>query len=1037
MAKSKAPTSLGITRSGGTFACTWAFGEGNYGNGQGFMYSLSGGAQTSISIGAKTKAQNIVLSLGSFYPYTSSRLTSVTFWVRGNKKGKKGWSDWAGKAFYMGAPPVPSLTLTRDSEHEYTSTVSWSGPSDQANYPYVDCEAQTMFLKDTPSTDGRYVNWSGATGAWQGEYRENLAQASTESWTRWVRVRSRGCAGASAWVYAHHTYAKPNKPMNTKATATKDERGYEVLVEWTHSITAARPCETVEVQYLMGTPAEGLTCPVGASWTTVRRISGYNGTNKVSFHVDDLLDKDQCLFARVIAIHDTDTEYGDPVIADYGELKDADNLTIVERNDEEFRATISAENKSDVEDSRLVLLYMPASNAEGYIVAVSSVGTGVKTFSNIQFPDWSQEETVAFGVYAVVGTPVNVSVTDTEKYRIDPYTGKQLVRSTNVLSRGGSIPKTPKNVSVSSAGNGIAELSWEWSWSQATSAEISWANHSDAWNSTDEPETYEVSGTYASWWHIAGLEAGQWYFRVRFIRTEDESKVYSAYSETKQLDLASAPAVPILQLSTGVTTDEFTCYWDYTSTDGSPQAYAEICEATIDSNGVTYGDVIASVTTANQVSLSAKELGWVIGSTHYLCVALVSLSGKRSEQWSEPRTIAIATPPTCTLTNPFTVETIDIVETDDDDTETVSMQYTCNSLTAMPLTVEVTGADSTNTLSVYIVRAEHFDMARPDETKYDGQEGEIIFNTSVSGVSSITIDNESLIGSLDEDGRYTLVAEVRNQYDQVARDSIDFEVHWAHKAVMPEATCSMYKGVPKIELIQPEGYEEGDTCDIYRLSADKPVLIYKGAQFGETYTDPYPAIGELGGHRIVYRTATGSYMAADKTLAWLDLMKDEGDYLESKKSIIDFGEASVELYYNQDFSSSWEKDFKQTSYLGGSVQGDWNPAVLRSTSINVLTIPLIEQDTIDGLRRLAEYSGICHVRTIDGSSYTADVQVTENREHDTYGMLVSFELKASRVDSQELDGMTFEQWCELYDHLLTPDGYAMELPEGFILSDNE
>ena len=71
-----------------------------------------------------------------------------------------------------------------------------------------------------------------------------------------------------------------------------------------------------------------------------------------------------------------------------------------------------------------------------------------------------------------------------------------------------------------------------------------------------------------------------------------------------------------------------------------------------------------------------------------------------------------------------------------------------------------------------------------------------------------------------------------------------------------------------------------------------------------------------------------------------------------------------------------------------------------------------DDDTIAGLRRLAEYNGICHVRTPDGSSFDADVQVTESRTANSGMKSADFALKITRVDPEGLDGMTLEQWEE-------------------------
>ena len=129
--------------------------------------------------------------------------------------------------------------------------------------------------------------------------------------------------------------------------------------------------------------------------------------------------------------------------------------------------------------------------------------------------------------------------------------------------------------------------------------------------------------------------------------------------------------------------------------------------------------------------------------------------------------------------------------------------------------------------------------------------------------------------------------------------------------------------------------------------------------------------------------------------------------MHSKRTIIDFGGDKVELKYDLKFSSKWSKDFKETKYLGGAVQGDWNAAVSRTGNISGAVIPAHEEDTIEAMRRLSVYAGICHVRTPDGSSYPADVQVSESTERNG---VAEFSLSVTRVDPESMDGMTYDEW---------------------------
>ena len=470
------------------------------------------------------------------------------------------------------------------------------------------------------------------------------------------------------------------------------------------------------------------------------------------------------------------------------------------------------------------------------------------------------------------------------------------------------------------------------------------------------------------------------------------------------IDLSSAPAVPILQLSGGVITEEgtVTASWAYTSTDGSTQASAEVAEVTEENNETVY-TTLAVAESAQRVTISAQAAGWQTGESHLIAVRVASASGHMSE-WSDPAAVIIAEP---------LVAEISQISLEEQTITVDGVSRTVNSLTEMPLTVTVTGADEGGTTTVIIERAETYHVSRPDETEYNGFEGETVAVFSQTGEDQIVISNDDLIGHLDDGASYRLIATVQDGLGQSAEVTQEFEVHWDHQAQIPDAFADVRQeqAVAVLYPIAPAGAAETDVCDIYRLSVDRPELIYEGAAFGGTYVDPYPAIGPHGGHRFVLRTENDDYITSDDELAWTDLREAEGDTLMSDYAIIDFGTGRVYLEYELGITHSWKKDFTETKYLGGSVQGDWNPAVSRNGTISTV-MTTDDMDTIEEMRRLAVYAGICHVRTPDGSSYAADVQVSEAQKQATGHNIVEFSLTITRVDVETLDGMTYAEWQE-------------------------
>ena len=278
-----------------------------------------------------------------------------------------------------------------------------------------------------------------------------------------------------------------------------------------------------------------------------------------------------------------------------------------------------------------------------------------------------------------------------------------------------------------------------------------------------------------------------------------------------------------------------------------------------------------------------------------------------------------------------------------------------------------------------------------------------------SGQPTITINQKDLNGRLDDGAPYRLIVSSTDSYGQTDTKTIDFEVHWARQAEKPTAVVDMEEDAAVITVTAPDTAQAGDVCDIYRLTADIPELIVEGGAFGVAYVDPYPAIGENYGHRCVHRTLNGDYITEDMTPAWIDLTADDGDVLDIDYGIIDFDGRQLLFKYNTELTNTWSKDFQQTRYLGGSIVGDWNPGVSRQTTINAI-VTTDEDEDFQTLRRLADYTGICHVRTPEGSSYPADVQVGDSLSFSTGGLLANVTLTCTRVDPVELDGIPYSDW---------------------------
>ncbi|MBR2653270.1 MAG: hypothetical protein IKD59_01835, partial [Lachnospiraceae bacterium] len=635
----------------------------------------------------------------------------------------------------------------------------------------------------------------------------------------------------------------------------------------------------------------------------------------------------------------------------------------------------------------------------------------------------------------------------------------------------------PANVAVvESPLEGSVRVSWTWSWSAASEAEIAWADNEYAWESTNEPSTYRVKDNFATSWIVAGLEADKtWFFRVRLIDTSGDTEVVGPWSEMVSYNLAGNPERPALFLSKSVISpgDTVVARWVYIASGNDEQEYAEICLVTYDEDtgDPIYGDVIATAGAEQSVEI-ARE--WETDTTYYLALRTTSNTGRQSE-WSEVASLFVAPPVSISLVSSsitvdsamvyhrisfdtyITTETYindepnfishsqdssyrgftgcdqDFIDFMRGNFSEVSVSQSGNQMTvvtrdttvslgdptgdgvpeldSLPLTANITGAGASGTTILSIVRAENYYIDHPDEKNNDGYAGELIASRSIVGEGSISIRLSDVVGNLYDGGKYYLVGKIIDAYGRSASFQYPFWVDWSLKPHVPTVTIEMdpYQRIAKITPF----YDGVGRVDIYRISADKPELIYKDAQYGITYVDPYPALGEAGGHRLVCKSPySRSYVTYDGTLAWYDAGIDDRDILRDESMVIDVDGEQIVLPYNLELSNKWNKDFKRTSYLGGSVQGDWNPAVTRDLTANTVLVRGDDLDRQLSMRDLAGYAGIAHVRTPDGSSLTVNVQIDERQSYDS--RKISYTLTMQAIDPEALDGMTLTEWEEMH-----------------------
>lgn len=1028
--KSAAPSGLTISRDGLKFTIEWKIPAKKYEDGQWLWYRLhtkNAGASKwdwtkwkEIDVGKSATKKTVALDAKNYYPVSSKLLNAIEFKVKGKTKSDKKHTYTAAhstKTFTIYAPNAPSVSYSLDDTGANKGTFTWN-TSYEANDArhFARTQVQTALMTNYKGAiaNARFTNtsYTGASGTWA--ITEDGSPTQNKTFCRIVRVKSRGCAGDSGWGYAYHYYSIPERP-NIQSTGSKEigSSSRYVWANWVQASPQDRPVDSMELQYAIDTPESGERY-TGTSWSTGVTVAYHDYTVSADFNTDDGIAEDQIMWTRVQSIHDKKYAYSEPRVAARWALKSPSFDTVSATG---TTLTInSIERKTEVSDAKTAI-WMKIGNEEKGIIAI----TDKEGTITVTCPDVSGGNEYQIALKNFTGTSTPQSGASGTTYKLSP-----LMQSGWVYSETRKIAVPPKNITAMAVASDTVELTWDWSWKNADAATISWADHEDAWISTDAPTTYDVEDRETTW-HIGSLESAKtYYFRVRLRDTSGDEEVLSPWSDTVSVSLSETPTTPTLATTENYLAmdDTVICSVGYT---GNSKASIKIAEAINDEpvKGKD-GNVVVLMMSSGMETLSetieninkiyaANSLSgnlWNVGETHYL-KAMVTAQGGKEGAWSDSVAVEIVAKPvidsvtTNLVSEATTYNSGDVTTETSDQTVPESSEGTTNYLEQLPLTISPSFGDSFGTAKVTVVRDEDYYILRPNGLKEQHFCNEIIASFTGDETDDYTVGLNDLIGQMDDGARYSIQIVFTDIYEHVSTKKIPFVVRWKHQPEVPQAIVSADKKnkIAIINVAKPIDYAEGDSFDLYRLSVDRPELILSDGIYAQDYIDPYPALNDNGGILVVGKTANGDYITAENSFAWSYYFFD----FSEGKTIINFDEEMIELQYDMTLDNSWKKDFERTTYLGGSVQGDWNQAVERDLKLSANSVSLDETELIEKMRRLADYPGVCHIRTPEGSSFACDIQVAEAVDGNT-PQIINFSLAVSRIETQEQDAITQEQW---------------------------
>ena len=242
---------------------------------------------------------------------------------------------------------------------------------------------------------------------------------TTNTYTRWFRVRARGPAGPSNWAQEYHVYGTPLSVTDLSvyplAKITTGNTSIEVSLAWKayQKYESAKnlnhPIDYSTVQYCIQSPTVSVETANNiytstivfntneASWQDAPggNIRDSKDWDAYSFSLDTTIPSNKMMFVRVNCTHDRRTTYGSIVdVKDSNTFLDPPDLPLINDVDaEQYRITITRpKNNCGIPNSFNAIYFRRSSNSgEERVVGIVPWGQDSGTML-IQCPAWSETD---------------------------------------------------------------------------------------------------------------------------------------------------------------------------------------------------------------------------------------------------------------------------------------------------------------------------------------------------------------------------------------------------------------------------------------------------------------------------------------------------------------------------------------------------------------------------------------------------------------------------------------------------------------------
>ena len=519
----------------------------------------------------------------------------------------------------------------------------------------------------------------------------------------------------------------------------------------------------------------------------------------------------------------------------------------------------------------------------------------------------------------------------------------------------------------------------------STGIEVSWSEHEDAWESSEQPSMAQVTwedaenqGTHDKSAHftIYGVEQGQKvYIKARWYFEQDgEIQNYGRYA-TAQSDgqypfIPATPPTDVRLVAPAYVAKGSDVPITWTFQSSAPQtAWVVYAVDGGDRTALASGEDAFGSCTIPAAMFPGDETALVVSMT-------------TGSSWadSDQKTVRFANPPA--------IEAVVPSSGADDEMPVILEQ---------PIGIYCSSDTGDEFLRVRVV-SQGITVDKPDGEVYQLQ-GDVVFDAYMAPEWEMGTDGRFYVAVALPDGLevydvgvYDIEVTGVSQTTGLKSDPqvTGARVRWAHQAHQPSdgSTVTVYADdrVCTIEPAAPDNVSDTDVFDLYRVTPDGAFLIASDLKYGSAVSDRYAPYGRGPlRYRICTRTDDGD-------ISWRDV-----EYaLPCGVLRFDWGEESLELPYNLVVSESMSCDFARRPHLDGSIGGGWNPAVTHDGSISTDMVRFESAEDQRLVRSLAYHAGPVFVRLPNGIASQANVDVA-GLDDDYQSGLMSVSFKAEFV----------------------------------------